>query len=180
MAAQDYKNPTERSQKLRLEIEALHAVGLTASELDLRNYFGDNLTLEADITSYDFIWVRGGNVFTLRHAMALSGLDKMLSGLLKAGKLLYGGYSAGACVLAPSLKGLQLVDPLDRPGRNYPPIDTIWEGLGLLDYAFVPHYKSDHPESADIDKYVVYLQQNNMPYEALHDGEVIIIDSKAE
>lgn len=175
-AAQDYKTPEEKQERVQADIESLASIGITASELDLRKYFTDNSSLEDDVTSYDFIWVRGGNVFTLRQAMALSGLDKILPTLIREEKIVYGGYSAGACVLAPSLHGTELVDPLDRPGVNYPKTDIIWEGLGLIKYAIAPHYKSDHPESVDVDKYVAYLEKHGMPYKALRDGEVIIVD----
>lgn len=176
MAAQDFKEESVRAERLDKNIAELGELGLTADEFDLRKYFEDSSSLEADLTSYDFIWVRGGNVFTLRQAMALSGLDKILPTLIREEKIVYGGYSAGACVLAPSLHGTELVDPLDRPGVNYPKTDIIWEGLGLIQYAIAPHYKSDHPESADVDKYVEYLEKHNMPYKALRDGEVIIVD----
>ena len=51
---------------------------------------------------------------------------------------------------------------------------TIWEGLGLLDYYFLPHYKSDHPESALVDK---ELQKRNEKLKTLRDGEVIITET---
>lgn len=52
----------------------------------------------------------------------------------------------------------------------------IWEGLGLIDYAFLPHYDSDHPESADIDKEVAYCTENQIPFKTVRDGEVILIE----
>ena len=39
----------------------------------------------------------------------------------------------------------------------------------------LPHYKSDHPESEDIDKEVEYCDKNNIPYKTLRDGEVMIL-----
>jgi len=36
--------------------------------------------------------------------MKLSGLDEILKDLLKKENILYGGYSAGVCVLAPTLR----------------------------------------------------------------------------
>lgn len=177
MAAQDFKEESVRAERLDKNIAELGELGLTADEFDLRKYFEHSSSLEADITSYDFIWVRGGNVFTLRQAMALSGLDKILPTLIREEKFVYGGYSAGVCVLAPSLHGIELVDPLDRPGLDYPKTDIIWEGLGVIEDAIAPHYKSDHPESVDTDKYVAFLENHNMPYKTLRDGEVLIIDN---
>ena len=176
MAAQDHKEEPQRSERLHKNITELNAIGLHAEELDLRKYFDDNSSLEADVTSYDFIWVRGGNVFVLRQALALSGLDKVLPRLILEEQIVYGGYSAGGCILAPSLQGVDIVDPLNVQGIGYNNTRVIWAGLGVLDYAFVPHYQSDHPESADIDRYVQYLEHHNMPYRTLRDGEVLIID----
>jgi hypothetical protein len=45
----------------------------------------------------------------------------------------------------------------------------------ILDYIILPHYKSDHPESADIDKEVEFCKKNN-PSKTLKDDEVIIIE----
>ena len=87
---------------------------------------------------------------------------------------IYGAYSAGCCILSPSLKGLQIVDnPEDKP---YKYTETIWEGLGILNYAFLPHYDSDHHESADIDKEIRYCIENKVPFKAFRDGEVEIFE----
>ena len=58
-------------------------------------------------------WLRGGNTFMLRYALYRCGADAMLRELLAADALVYAGYSAGACVLSPSLRRLELVDDAD-------------------------------------------------------------------
>jgi len=78
------------------------------------------------------------------------------------------------CVLAPRLEGLHHVD--DPTVCPYPGSSVIWEGLGILDYLVLPHYKSDHPESANIDRDVEYCTKNGIPFRTLRDGEVIIED----
>jgi dipeptidase E len=88
---------------------------------------------------------------------------------------LYGGFSAAGCVLAPDLHAYQIVDnPKDFPYAESQ--ETLWEGLGLVDFAFMPHFDSDHPESADIGKEIQFCQEMSMPYRAVRDGEVIIIE----
>src|SRR5437763_10226659 len=65
--------------------------------------------------------------------------------------LVYAGYSAGACVLSPSLRGLEAVDDAGAVTRVYG-AEPVRDGLGLLDEAFVPHYRSPgHPETAAIE-----------------------------
>jgi dipeptidase E len=82
-------------------------------------------------------------------------------------------------MLTPSLSGVNLVDDPDIIPAGYDPA-TIWEGLGVIPYAIVPHYKSDHPESAANDLLVQYYIDYHMPFKTLHDGEVIVVNGKRE
>jgi dipeptidase E len=153
----------------------LRNLGLEVQLLDLKDYFGKTDELRKKINELQALFVRGGNTFVLRQAMRLSGFDIIFRELLKWDNFVYAGYSAGICVLAPDLKALQLVDdPTDKPYRELQ--DTIWEGLGFLNYIILPHYKSNHPESAAVDKLVEYCQMNGIPFKTLKDGEVIIIE----
>jgi dipeptidase E len=167
--------PDYRPVRLKEEIERLKSIGLEPTEIDLRHYFGKTSELKETLAQYDLIWVRGGNTFVLRRAYRQSGADSIIPELLAQDTLVYGGFSAGCSVLAPSLRGIDLVDDpkLVPDGYNS---EIIWEGVGLVPYAIAPHYKSDHPESADIDKSVEYMIDNHMPFIALRDGEVIVIN----
>ena len=80
--------------------------------------------------------------------MKLSGFDKIIKGMLKKDEIVYAGYSAGWCILSKSLKGLEIVDNPKDNAEGYPK-KIVWSGLGIIDYMACPHYKSDHPESAD-------------------------------
>jgi len=114
-------------------------------------------------------------VFVLRRALAQSGLDRLLLDLLQADKVAYGGFSAGACVMGSTLRGLDLVDDANIAPAGYD-ADPIWDGLNVLPYAVAPHYKSDHPETESIDKVVQYFADNKIQYRALHDGQAIVIN----
>lgn len=177
--AMDYKTPQERDIRLQPEIDALKALGLEPEELDLRQYFGKPDELKEVMKSFGFVWVRGGNVFLLRRAFQRSDFDTIITEMLKNNEIAYGGYSAGVCILAPSLHGLELVDPTDRIGEGYD-AEIIWDGLGILDYSVAPHYKSDHYESEDVGKCVEYLIDNHILFRALRDGEAILIDGDRE
>ena len=50
----------------------------------------------------------------------------------------------------------------------------MYDGLGILDFVPVPHYKSEHPESKLVDKVVELFNKNNINYRTLKDGDVII------
>lgn len=179
MNAQDNVLPERRDERLQEEISSLSSLGLQPEELDLRKFFGKANELKEHIGQFDYFWVRGGNVFLLRRAYKQSGFDNLLVELLMSDSVAYGGFSAGICILAPSLKGIELVDPKDDVSEGYDKT-VIWDGLGILDYAIAPHYKSGHPESADIEKCVDYFKENNIPYKTLRDGEAIVVNGKEE
>ena len=174
--ALDFSDDLERrKQSEQVDIDQLNSIGLEVEHFDLRNYFDQPEKLEKDLRQYGVIWIRGGNVFVLRQAMKLSGFDNVLKKLASEDNgILYGGYSAGVCVLAPSLKGHELVDDITK--RPYPQqSELIWEGINLIDYAVVPHYKSDHPETELVDRVVEQYEKDGTPYKTLSDGQAIII-----
>jgi dipeptidase E len=168
--------PAVRRQLVSSEISALRALGLDAVEMDLRDYFGvgHRPRLTTDLGRFRMVWLRGGNVFMLRHALARSGGDDALKKALSDDALVYGGYSAGCCVLAPSLRGCELVDP---PGavREHYGADPIWDGLGLLDYAIVPHYDSELG-GEEVELVVARYREEGVPHRTLRDGDAIVID----
>jgi len=172
----DYTNADIKKKNDRdvSDMRELHDLGLFVEYLDLKVYFGKTDELRKKLAKLGGVFVRGGNTFILRQAMRLSGFDSIFKDLLQRDDFVYAGYSAGICVLAPDFRALQIVDdPTDHPYEEQK--ETIWEGLGFLDRIILPHYKSDHPESADIDKEVEYCKQNNISFNTLSDGEVIII-----
>jgi dipeptidase E len=167
-----------RSDLDRYDFDQLQSLrsGLEIEKLNLRHYFGKQHELKSKLLTFGTIWVRGGNTFVLRQAMRLSGFDDALRQLARSkADMLYGGYSAGVCVLAPTLRGIDIVDPpSEKPYGDY---QTIWDGLGILDYMIVPHFQSDHPESEATGRFAAYLEEHKIPFRTLRDGEVIIIDN---
>ncbi len=160
-------DPAVRGAGLQRDLDDLTSIGLTATELDLREP-----RAAARLEEFDVIWVRGGNIFALREALALSGSDVVLSRLIRSDEVVYGGYSAGACVLAPDLRGLEMVDD---PGVVREP---IWAGLGILDRPFVPHVRSPgHPETADSDALAAAFAEAGRTHWALRDGDVLVVDN---
>jgi dipeptidase E len=116
-ATDDYPPELRREGVLR-ELDELRVAGMEPEELDLRDHFDRQLT-DADFDGIDLLWVRGGEVFLLRYLMRRSGLDRAVRFLLARDALVYGGYSAGPCVLAPNLDGLEIVDDVDVVDRLY-------------------------------------------------------------
>lgn len=150
----------------------LEALGFNPRVLDLRKYFGNKEGLINAIGTCKAFYAIGGNVFVLRTAMKLSGFDEYLKDILET-DVLYAGFSAGMCVLAKDLHGIHLVDDAGADPYGYGKV--IWDGVGLIDYLPVPHYDSpNHPESHLMYDVVKYMQENNLPYKTLKDGDVII------
>ena len=83
--------------------------------------------------------------------MALSGLDTILRERVEDDSFTYAGYSAGACVLSPTLKGIHLADEPEMTPLGYTG-EVLWDGLGLIPFCVAPHYRSDHPESPLIEE----------------------------
>ncbi len=169
--AVDLKRYAKRSEK---DMNSLRELGIKVKMLNLRDYFGKKDDLKKELEELDAIFISGGNVFILRQAMRLSALDEILEELQNKRNFLYAGYSAAGCVLSPSLKSYEIVDKIDTPYEEQK--EVIWSGLGFIDFAFMPHWDSDHPESGDVEKEIAYCQENNIPYKAVRDGEVIIIE----
>jgi len=166
----------DRLESTRQEMDRLIAVGLEPQELDLRDYFDAGpAAVAAGASAFDLVWVRGGNVFVLRRALHQSGGDVALLTMLRSDTVVYGGYSAGVCVLTPSLRGIEMVDdPNDVPPGYDDAI--IWDGLDVLPYAVAPHYRSEHPETALVDMLVSHYIEQHIPFRALRDGQAIVIN----
>lgn len=174
--AMDVAPADVRCSWVERELADLAGLGFDAAELDLRGYFGDRQRLRADLDGADLAWLCGGNTFALRYALLRSGGDVAFTDLLAADALVYAGYSAGACVLAPSLRGLELVDDAGAVERAYG-AEPVWDGLGLLDRAFVPHYQSPgHPETEAMDLVVARYQAEGVAYRTLRDGQALVVN----
>lgn len=170
-----YADQKRKQRHIARDMKSLEGLGLKPSLLDLKDYFQKKDHLKAKLDIFGGVFISGGNVFVLRQAMKLNGLDEIMVNKELRDNFLYSGYSAAGCVLSPSLLVYQIVDDANEtpyPGWN----EIIWEGLGLLDYAFMPHWDSDHHESSDIAKEITLCQKKGIAYKAIRDREVIIIE----
>lgn len=168
-----FEDGPKKEERIAKDINSLKELGFEVKNISLKEYFGNYEKLKEDIEGYYAFYVIGGNTFALRQAMKLSGFDKYLKEISKDNRYLYAGYSAGICALAPSLQGLEIVD---EPINPYNSDEIIYDGIELLNYVPIPHYKSEHPESKFMDDVVEYMKKNSINYKTLKDGEVIIED----
>jgi dipeptidase E len=174
----DDASPEVRKQGVQRELDDLSELGLETRELDLRAYFEAPRRIAAELSAYGLVWVRGGNVFLLRYALAASGVDAALVELLRDDAFVYGGYSAGSCVLGPSLRAFELVDDPGAVEVAYGQ-EPRWDGLHILDYVIVPHVDSpEHPETERCNALAEHFRAEVVPHRTLRDGEVLVIDDR--
>lgn len=163
-----------REEHIKSDMDDFRSLGAELELLDLRDYFDHGDKLKTKLLSLGGLYVSGGNTFILRQAMKISGLDKLITGMTGRENFLYSGYSAGVCVLSPTLRVYAITDnaedfPYGQIKRQ------IWNGLGILNFVFQPHYASDHPESKSTDREIEYCIKNKILFKAFRDGEVLII-----
>ncbi|MEU5881201.1 Type 1 glutamine amidotransferase-like domain-containing protein [Spirillospora sp. NPDC047279] len=170
----------ERRVAVEREMEALSALGLRPVEVDLRTFFGQDPRRVADVLrGFPLLWARGGNVFVLRHALGRSGADRAIVELLREDAIVYAGYSAGACVLAPELNGLERCDDPHAVHTAYG-AQARFDGLAVLDHVVVPHVGSPgHPESEILDAVAERYRVRGVAHRTMRDGQAIVINSPA-
>lgn len=167
-----------RREAVAGEAERLGSIGLTCTEVDLRDFVDDEAGLEAALREFEVIWARGGNVFVLRYAMARCGADRVFPRLIDEDAFVYAGYSAGPCCLSPSLRGLEACDDVEAVHRLYgADADPIWPGLGVIEEAFVPHLDSPgHPETELLKPVAELYERTGVSHLRLSDGDVYVVD----
>lgn len=163
-----------RARNWDREAGDLERLGYASEEVDLRAYFHDHQGLEHRLGELDLIWVVGGNAFVLARAMTGSAFGVALGPAMQQG-LIYGGYSAGACVAGPDLRGIDLMgDPGALPVGYDAAVEPVT--LGIVPFRIVPHWRSDHPDAANAQRAAELLERSSLPFRKLRDGEAVIVD----
>ena len=136
--------------------------------IDLRDFIGAPDRLRSRLEDCDVIWVGGGNVFYLRHLFLEAGFDQIIRPLVGRG-VVYGGGSAGAIIAGPTLTGYDVVDD-----PNLAPY-LIHEGLGLVDFAPIPHWGHPTLQTA-LDGIRAGLEAGGAKAVPIRDGRAIIVE----
>lgn len=160
-----------RSSALTSDLVPLRRLGFEPFEVDLREYVGRTPALREVLGRVGLVWVRGGNTFVLRAQCARSGAAAVLAEMLRADAFVYAGYSAGACLATPSLRGLEAADDPDEVVTACG-VQPIWDGLGWVDRAIVPHCGSD----PDADAILARYRREGVAHWALTDEQVVIVE----
>lgn len=169
-----YSQKAEKS--MQNSLEDLRVIWLNSEILYLEKYFWKEKELEKKLQEYDWVYVTGWNVFVLNQAFELSWFTRILQKYeIERRDFVYIAYSAGVCILSPSLDWYQIVDD-----SNYFPYaqiqKTIWRWVWLIDFNFSPHYESNHPESELINQEIKYCIAHKIIFKAFRDWEVLIYE----
>lgn len=161
--AKDYYAGRARQFKIDDIKSYMENIGLKSEVVDLRDCTPGNI--RERLAGFDLIWAIGGNTFILRDEMRRSGFKEAITELLEAG-VVYGGDSAGALVVGPSLKGVEYAD--EPAFAEY----QIYEGLGIVPYVVIPH--ADNTDFGDaIEKLIA--QHNDPRTVILNDDEAWVV-----
>lgn len=166
----------------------LGKIGIQATRLDLKPYFGKELELSNLIeqTRPGLIFSIGGSPFCLSTAMHASGLDNIIRRLTAQDQLVYGGYSAGSMVAADNLSLYQIKTKTSetQPLHEIPTItrsiyslEPYRHGLGLIPQYIIPHMdRLDHIDH--MHERLENINQANAQAICLNDSNVYIVNEK--
>ena len=177
--ASDYGTLDRRAEQMQKQVDMLVPLGFKVEEIDLRQYFGKSEDLAHKLEGFGLVWLKGGKSFILKRAIEQSGFDVVIKKMLESDSIAYGGYSAGGVVASATMRGIELVEDALIVPEGYRS-EFVWDGMNLIPYSFVPHYRSNHPSTEAMEKIIAYFEAYNMPYKVLRDGEVIVVDGDKE
>jgi len=156
-------DPTRKYYQARQAYYARYRIDLTPYfELD-KTYHPEDLS---DLLTADAIHLSGGQTFSFLHWLRVRNLLDVLRQYAVSGGILI-GVSAGAILMTQDIRTTLLC------GEALPSEKTETSGLGLVDFAFVPHV-GRYAALADIQ---TYSQQNNRLVYACPDNAGIIVEN---
>lgn len=125
------------------------------------------------INNADIIYLGGGDSVRLVNILKETKMDEMLKEAVKKDKVI-AGISAGAIALCKH--GLSDVEIMNNVSDNYVKVN----GLGILDYMFVPHFSSDFKKKKEDLKSVLKENKNINTICADNCVALKVIDDKLE
>jgi dipeptidase E len=121
----------------------------------------------AELASFDAVYVCGGNTFYLLSQLRKYGVDGKLIDMVKDGKV-YLGVSAGTVIAGPDAS---IASPFDENDVGL----TDMRGMQLIDCVITPHY--DKKEQSIID---AYAEKSSHRLIRLKDGQAVLVIDEQE
>ena len=162
-ADNEYKEKNYHVERLTKELQTL---GLSVECFDYDNQS------PAELMSYDVVEMIGGNPYYLLNSIRKNNFTHTLEHFAKNKCII--GCSAGALVLTPTLK---LID-IYSPEMNIVNLEDL-SACNLTDTQILPHYSKFIKRYDNFEKRCLeYERANNCTVVRLNDGEGIIIDNE--
>ena|SRR5256885_9786234 len=126
------RDPYKETPWIDVDRQKVSELGFTIIDVDLKDKTENEIRkLLADV---DIIFVAGGNTFYLLEKVKKSGFDKVVKELIQKG-IIYIGSSAGSVIMGPDIESVKVFDDM-----HVAKLDSF-EGLNLVDFVVLPHYK---------------------------------------
>lgn len=158
-------NPEVDKSFVQKSLDELKDIGInnvTEVDLDKEN----KNSLYEKLSSYDVIYVNGGNTFYLLDRIRKSGFGEIITRLLDDGKI-YIGVSAGSIITGPNIesagwKWLGIVD------KNIVGLKNL-QGLNLVSFEISPHFVENDRKTLEENSKNV-----NYPIIAINDEQAVL------
>lgn len=142
---------------------------LKSLEFETVEFYDFEEDLKKDLSSYDVIYVCGGNTFKLMKFAKNADFKKDIEALLQRGGA-YIGVSAGSLIVGPSIKLASEVHP------DINEVDlTDFEGFNILDITVFPHYLEEFEEEIKL-----FEKRNKTTIMRLTNVQAILIEEGKE
>lgn len=157
--------PDQLDFHIQYSKDLLSKMGLVVDELELST--APHLDIANKLERNDYIYIAGGNTFFLLQEINRSGAGNIIKDQINAGKLFI-GESAGAIILASNIEySKDTDDPLAAP------LLKSFEGLNVIDFYPVSHYKSEPlMEAVDI---VISKYGSKLPLVPFSNSQAILV-----
>ncbi|MGD1118183.1 MAG: Type 1 glutamine amidotransferase-like domain-containing protein [Dehalococcoidales bacterium] len=119
----------------------------------------------------DAIHLSGGNTYYFLHWLRLRNIMDLLVQYVTRGGILI-GVSAGSILMTPDISTSSICGDEQIQG------ETDFSGLGLVDFAFVPHFGNRSFTIDDLKKYS--REKQRVVYAARDTGAIIVIDNEVK
>jgi len=124
-------------------------LGFQVIDIDIKSK--NKSVLQKELSSFDIIFVAGGNTSYLLEKAQECGFLEVVKNLVK-NNVVYVGSSAGSLLAGPNIEMDKIYDIKERFGKKL----ISYEGLGLVDFVTLPH--TDNP------KYALYIEKIHRLY----------------
>ncbi|MEK7669459.1 MAG: Type 1 glutamine amidotransferase-like domain-containing protein [Patescibacteria group bacterium] len=151
----------ENNQYNQMGLSQLKSAGIEV--VDFYDFENDELK---DLSSYDVIYVCGGNTFKLMKFAREANFDKDVKSLLERGGV-YIGVSAGSLIVGSSI---QIANEV-HPDKNEVAL-TDFSGFNITNLIIFPHY------SLDIEEEIKSFENtNNVKIERVGNSQAILVEN---